>query len=100
MRLPSSVPENRPLTSIGVSAGGALVERVSFRGYGTGRHPDTGSSRECFVVHQTLVYKDRTSCRRAAGWSGLRRRVSRRCAMASSRFPERARTRLKLKWVS
>jgi len=52
--------------AIGLRGGGGLVERVSFRGYGTGRHPETGSSRECFVVHQGLVYKDSTSCRRAA----------------------------------
>jgi hypothetical protein len=52
--------------AIAIRGGGALVERVNFRGYGTGRHPETGSSRECFVVHQTLVYKDRKSCRRAA----------------------------------
>lgn len=52
--------------AIGIRGGGALVERVNFRGYGTGRNPESGASRECFVVHQTLVYKDRTSCRRAA----------------------------------
>ncbi len=56
--------------AIGIRGGGALVERVSFRGYGTGRHP-AGSSRECFVIHQTLVYKDRTGCRRAAVYRDL-----------------------------
>lgn len=52
--------------AIGIRGGGALVERVNLRGYGTGRHPETGNSRECFVVYQTLVYKDASSCRRAA----------------------------------
>jgi hypothetical protein len=59
------------LHAIGIRGGGALVERVNFRNYGTGRHPETGASRECFVVHQTLVYKDRTSCRRAAVYRDL-----------------------------
>ena len=57
--------------AIGIRGGGALVERVNFRGYGTGRSPETGSSRECFVVHQTLVYKDATSCRQAAVYRDL-----------------------------
>jgi len=52
--------------AIAIRGGGALVERVNFRAYGTGRSPETGSSRECFVVHQTLVFKDAMSCRRAA----------------------------------
>lgn len=51
---------------IGIRGGGALVERVNLRGYGTGRDPKTGHSRECFVVYQTLVYKAAGSCRRAA----------------------------------
>jgi len=57
--------------AIGIRGGGALVERVDFRGYGTGRSPESGNSRECFVVHQTLVYKDATSCRRAAVYLDL-----------------------------
>jgi hypothetical protein len=57
--------------AIGIRGGGALVERVNFRGYGTGRHPETGASRECFVVHQTLVYKEAKSCRRAAIYRDL-----------------------------
>ncbi len=57
--------------AIGIRGGGALVERVNFRGYGTGRHPVSGSSRECFVIHQTLVYKDRKACRRAATYRDL-----------------------------
>ena len=52
--------------AIGIRGGGALVERVNFRGYGTGRSAESGSSRECFAVHQTLVFKDTKSCRRAA----------------------------------
>lgn len=52
--------------AIGIRGGGALVERLNLRGYGTGRDPVTGNSRECFVIHQTLVYKDTVSCRRAA----------------------------------
>ena len=52
--------------AIAIRGGGALVERVNFRAYGTGRSPETGSSRECFVVHQTLIFKDAMSCRRAA----------------------------------
>ena len=59
------------LHAIGIRGGGALVERVNFRGYGTGRHPESGNSRECFVTHQTLVYKDRESCRRAAVYRDL-----------------------------
>jgi len=42
------------------------VERVNFRGYGTGHDPDGPSTRECFVVHQTLVYKAPNTSRRAA----------------------------------
>ncbi|NCO40795.1 MAG: hypothetical protein AUJ96_10840 [Armatimonadetes bacterium CG2_30_66_41] len=57
--------------ALGIRGGGALVERVNFRGYGTGCHPETGNSRECFVIHQTLVYKDRGSCRRAAVYRDL-----------------------------
>jgi hypothetical protein len=57
--------------AIGVRGGGALVERVSLRGYGTGRNPENGSSRECFVVHQNLVFKDAASCRRAAVYRDL-----------------------------
>ena len=57
--------------AIGIRGGGALVERVSFRGYGTGRSPVSGYSRECFVVHQTLVFKDASSCRRAAVYRDL-----------------------------
>ena len=55
---------------ISIRGGGALVERVNFRGYGTGRHP-AGSSRECFVIHQTLVYKDKTASRQAATYREL-----------------------------
>ena len=57
--------------AISIRGGDALVERANFRGYGTGRHPETGSSRECFVVHQTLVYKDRAASRRAATYRDL-----------------------------
>ncbi len=57
--------------AIGIRGGGALVERLNLRGYGTGRDPATGNSRECFVVHQTLVYKDKASCRRAAIYRDL-----------------------------
>ena len=56
--------------AIGIRGGGALVERVNFRRYGTGRDPKSGS-RECFVIHQTLVYKDKTSCRRGAVYRDL-----------------------------
>gem|GEM_PF-1684117 len=59
------------LHAIGIRGGGALVERVSFRSYGTGRNPENGSSRECFVIHQSLVYKDAQSCRRAATYRDL-----------------------------
>jgi len=52
--------------AIGIRGGGALVERVNFRGYGTGRHPETGHSRECFVIHQGLVFKDARGSRQAA----------------------------------
>lgn len=54
------------IQAIGIRGGGALVERVNVRGYGTGKQPESGSSRECFAVHQRLVYKDAASCRRAA----------------------------------
>jgi hypothetical protein len=47
-----------------------LVERCNFRGYGTGRHLE-GSSRECFAIHQTLVYKDPKGCREAATYRDL-----------------------------
>ena len=65
--------QNKHVTihAIGIRGGGALVERLNLRGYGTGRDPQTGSSRECFVVHQTLVYKDRKACRRAAVYRDL-----------------------------
>jgi len=59
------------INAIGLRGGGALVERVNFRGYGTGRHPETGSSRECFALHQGLVFKDRTSSRKAATYRDL-----------------------------
>ncbi len=58
------------INAVGIRGGGPVVERVNFRGYGTGRHPE-GSSRECFVIHQTLVYKDETSCRRGAVYRDL-----------------------------
>lgn len=51
--------------AIHIRGGGALVERVNLRGYGTGWDPSSGSSRECFVVSQTLVYKHE-ACRMAA----------------------------------
>ena len=57
--------------AIGIRGGGALVERVNFRRYGTGHNPDGPSSRECFVVHQTLVYKDASSSRRGAVYRDL-----------------------------
>lgn len=57
--------------AIAIRGGGALVERLNVRGYGTGRHPDNGASRECFAVYQTLVYKDRQGCRRAALYRDL-----------------------------
>ncbi len=56
----------RTVSCLHIRGGNALVERVNLRGYGTGRHPTTGSSRECFVIYQTLVYKDAKSSRRAA----------------------------------
>lgn len=52
--------------AIQVRGGNALVERASFRGYGTGRDPRNGSTRECFAVCQTLVYKAKDASRRAA----------------------------------
>jgi hypothetical protein len=58
------------INAIGVRGGGVLVERCHFRGYGTGRHPE-GSSREAFVIHQTLVYKDPNGCREAATYRDL-----------------------------
>ena len=54
------------INAIAIRGGDALIERVNLRGYGTGFDPDGPSSRECFVIHQTLVYKDRTASRRAA----------------------------------
>lgn len=57
--------------AIHIRGGNALVERVNLRGYGTGRHPQTGNSRECFVVAQTLVYKDPNGSRRAATYRDL-----------------------------
>jgi hypothetical protein len=51
---------------IHVRGGNPLIERVNFRRYGTGRSTENGSSRECFVVHQSLVYKDRAGSRRGA----------------------------------
>jgi len=54
-----------------IRGGDALVERVNFRGYGTGRHPETGSSRECFVIHQSLVFKDKNASRKAATYRHL-----------------------------
>ena len=58
------------INAIGLRGGGALVERCNFRGYGTGCHP-TGNSRECFVIHQGLVYKDAKGCRQAAIYRDL-----------------------------
>ena len=52
--------------AVHVRGGNALIERLNLRGYGTGRHPTSGYSRECFVVAQTLVYKHATGSRRAA----------------------------------
>lgn len=49
------------INAVAVRGGGALLERLNLRGYGTGRHPENGSSRECFAVYQTLVYKARGS---------------------------------------
>ncbi len=54
------------ISCVDIRGGNALVERVNFRGYGTGRHPANGSSLECFVMRQTLVYKDAKASRRAA----------------------------------
>jgi len=58
------------INAIGLRGGAGLVERCNFRGYGTGRHPE-GSSRECFVIHQSLVYKDPNGCRQAATYRDL-----------------------------
>ena len=58
------------INAIGLRGGGALVERCNFRGYGTGCHP-SGHSRECFVIHQGLVYKHATGCRQAAVYRDL-----------------------------
>lgn len=57
--------------ALSMRGGGGLVERANLRGYGTGRHPETGSSREAFVVNQTLVYKDADGCRQAATFRDL-----------------------------
>ena len=57
--------------AIGIRGGGATVERLNLRGYGTGRQRPEGFSRECFVIHQTLVYKDRKGCRRAGTYRDL-----------------------------
>lgn len=54
------------INAIRIRGGNALVERVNVRRYGTGRNPESGSSREAFVVAQGLVYKDREGSRRAA----------------------------------
>ena len=64
--------QNRHSTmhAIHIRGGGALVERVNLRGYGTGRHPVSGHSRECFVVAQTLVHKH-DACRMAAVFRAL-----------------------------
>jgi len=56
---------------IAIRGGGALVERLNLRGYGTGRQRPEGFTRECFAVHQTLVYKDPKGCRRAATFRDL-----------------------------
>jgi hypothetical protein len=56
---------------IGIRGGGALVERLNLRGYGTGRQRPEGFTRECFAVHQTLVYKAPGSCRRAGVFRDL-----------------------------
>jgi len=58
------------INAIGVRGGSVLVERVNFRGYGTGWHPE-GSSREAFVIHQSLVYKASGSSRQAATYRDL-----------------------------
>jgi len=57
--------------AIRIRGGDGLVERVNLRGYGTGRHPKSGSSRECFVVGQGLVYKHPTGSRKAATFRDL-----------------------------
>ncbi len=64
--------QNRHTTinAIGLRGGAALVERCNFRGYGTGKHPE-GSSRECFAIHQSLVFKARSGSRRAATYRDL-----------------------------
>lgn len=60
--------QNRHSTihAISIRGGNALVERLNLRGYGTGWHPDSGSSQECFVISQRLVYKNRAGSRKAA----------------------------------
>lgn len=58
------------INAVAVRGGGALLERLNLRGYGTGRNPENGSSRECFAVYQTLVYKARGS-RQAATYRDL-----------------------------
>ena len=57
--------------AIHIRGGDGLVERVNLKGYGTGRHPKSGYSRECFVVAQTLVYKHATGSRKGATFRDL-----------------------------
>lgn len=59
------------ISAIDLHGGNALVERVNLRGYGTGWHPNSGSSRECFVVSQRLVFKHRSGSRKAATFREL-----------------------------
>ena len=57
--------------AVQIRGGGALVERVNFRGYGTGHNPKNRLTRECFVVHQSLVYKTANASRQAATYRDL-----------------------------
>ena len=59
------------INAIRIRGGNALVERVNLRGFGTGRNPESGSSREAFVVTQGLVYKDHEGSRLAATYRDL-----------------------------
>lgn len=54
------------INAIRIRGGNGLVERVNVRRYGTGRNPESGSSREAFVVAQGLLFKDGEGSRRAA----------------------------------
>lgn len=59
------------IAAIHIRGGSARIERVNFRGFGTGYDPLSNLSPECFVLAQRLVYKDKLCTRQAATMRNL-----------------------------